>query len=130
MGVIATVGSFYDRMRESLKFSELRRSAVTERSNATRAQARQSAKNRKLPHGVSDVDFLLDAVAQRAVDNDGVVKTLIGDEQWGARLATTYGVAHIASLMVEVRDALLEIKAQQAHIARMMTRVANNTSKR
>lgn len=89
---IATNGTFWERFRESIKFSEDSRIRVTKLAAEIREAAgydlTRNSKFNKIPLRSTQID----AVADGRVASDARIRTAIADEQWGARLATIYGL--------------------------------------
>lgn len=109
MSAVATTGSSADRLRESIALSETaRRRAYTLRRQLRRRyhdQMRASLRRIDM-HEPSAAQ--VSALLNRKVSEDPDWKDAIAEEQWGARLATMYGLA----LLAEQNDRLISLLNQ------------------
>lgn len=117
---IATTGTFLEKMQESLRFAETNRNRAMSRRQFI-ADVEQSAATRR--HEYSKHTPLtkpqLDVIVDTAVGRDGTFKLAVSNEQWGARLATLYGVMELVASTNEtntlLRAILVELRTQRTN---------------
>jgi hypothetical protein len=98
--IVATVGSMFDRMMEGIAESERHR----ERADRIAKRVKDTARTEFLARrsSVTRSSAAMEAVAQARADADPLVKAAIDGEQWGQRLTTMYGIAHLTIQMDEM----------------------------
>lgn len=123
--VVATLGSYYDRMHNAVRLAELHRVAAHRRAAQVSAKARREYIERAAYRGVVAPETSVKSASSIAAENDHVVKEHVGNEQWGGRLTTMYGIAHLADTANEYLELQHHIVDQNNQIIALLTNIAN-----
>ena len=125
MSAPATEGSYYDRMRAGVEMSENERRGVVRRAARIRVAVRREFEVRDRASRVQTPDSEIEASASWRADQDQIVKARIGGEQWGQRLTTMYGVAHLADSVEMMQDQLDNVIKRQDETNALLRRIAD-----
>lgn len=122
MAAKSTVGTLYQRMLDGIKTSEENRTLASERADLVRERALDAMRSRpeRIIHLTEhDAKVQADATA----DADRVVQAYVGGEQWGHRLTSMYGIAHIAYMMSKTYMKLIKIHSAQNTTNRLLQEI-------
>jgi ABC-type microcin C transport system permease subunit YejB len=119
--VPAVKGSLVDRMIAGIKMSEQKRHDAIQRGDDVREATRRTINTRDRGNRVTTPEAVVEINAAYQADHDPHVAALIAGEQWGARLATMYGVARTA-IVAEVIDGKLSTLIEQQVLTNQLLR--------
>lgn len=121
--VYSVQGSFVQRMMDGIELSETARTDAQRRGAEVRDQTRTSLMRRAGRRGPYQRDPLTESIAEQHVADDYAVRLAIGNEQWGQRLTTMYGVAQLVTDSQKMHAQLDEITELLRTTNRILSRL-------
>jgi hypothetical protein len=100
---LCTTGTYADKAREAVAYSERHRKLATQRRRLLRdVEARGLTRRRDAAEMSAPSDVEIETITDARVAADPIWKSHIGDERWGNELAATYAALDAAETQREL----------------------------